>query len=272
MHLPASPAARYLATLSPGSRRAQAQALRKIAEILWPNLRTPIEALPWAGVGYDQALAIRARLLASHAPATVNRILSALRGVLRATRQEEARAIASEIPRVSAEREVAGRLIPEPELHALLDACTSLRDRAVLLTLVTAGLRRAEAAALTDADVALPKLRVHGKGDKVRTVFLAGEALAAVRAYQAEPRMPGPFFQVQNGDAVWKLVNRVARRAGIDVSPHDFRRTFISRALDAGCDLVAIQRAAGHANPKTTARYDRRGDDAVQAVIAKAAL
>jgi integrase/recombinase XerD len=56
-----------------------------------------------------------------------------------------------------------------------------------------------------------------------------------------------------------RIVRRLAKRAGITkrISPHSLRHSFITAALDAGVPLRDVQIAAGHADPRTTTRYDR---------------
>src|SRR5881628_2117573 len=77
----ASPAAVYVAGLAPGSRRAQSQALVRIAHLL--GIADPTR-VPWHGLTPAHVDAIRARIADGSAPATTNRVLSALRGTLRA--------------------------------------------------------------------------------------------------------------------------------------------------------------------------------------------
>src|SRR5437868_7440182 len=78
------PAAVYLARLAPGSRRTMAAALETIAGLLTSN-RCNVQTLDWSSLRYQHTAAIRALLADLYAPATANKMLAALRGVLRET-------------------------------------------------------------------------------------------------------------------------------------------------------------------------------------------
>ena len=65
--------------------------------------------------------------------------------------------------------------------------------------------------------------------------------------------------------SIYYLLKIRAKRAGVKpFSPHDLRRTFVSRLLDAGVDIAIVAKMAGHSNIQTTARYDRRPEEAKQ--------
>lgn len=282
------PAAVYLARLAPGSRRTMRQALDTVAEVLTGG-RCDLETMPWPSVRYSHAQAIRALLAEKYAPKTASKVLSALRGVLRECwrlgyMDAETYHRTIDVETVKGERLLAGRALSDGELRALFEVCAeedgplAPRDAALLAILFGCGLRRAEATALDVADFdretgALSVRR--GKGNKARVVYAAGAAHQAIIDWLGVRGMePGPLLhpvakggRVQRrrltAQAVLWRVQHLADRAGVArFSPHDARRTFISTLIDSGADLVTIQHLAGHANVQTTARYDRRGDEA----------
>src|SRR5579875_3096539 len=77
-----NPARVYLASLAAGSRRTQTTALQTIAYLLSGG-SCDLDSLPWESLDYRHLAALRSHLAARHAPSTVNRHLSAVRGVLR---------------------------------------------------------------------------------------------------------------------------------------------------------------------------------------------
>ena len=120
------PVAVYLARLAPGSRRSQRAALVTIAEILTED-RVGIDELPWHCLGYQHTGALRAALAERYSPATANRHLAALRGVLKEawrlglmSAEDLQRAI--DLPAVRGERLPRGRALSRGELRSLFDS------------------------------------------------------------------------------------------------------------------------------------------------------
>jgi len=107
-------------------------------------------------------------------------------------------------------------------------------------------------------------LRITRKGAKHSTVPLALRTSEAIDTYLEGPTV-GPLFATTGArldqPAVWRTLGRLAATAvpakPTSLHPHDLRRAFVTLSLDAGAGLRDVQDAAGHADPRTTRRYDR---------------
>jgi site-specific recombinase XerD len=234
--------------------------------------------------------AYKSHLVASgKGAAAINQSLSAIRKLVQEGADNGAiePALAAGIARVKGlknETLPAGRSISAGELTALLTGCANdptpagARDAALLALLYAGGLRRAELVGLAraDYDETTGELKIlHAKGRKQRTAHLSGGARAALADWLAvRGEAAGPLFvplrrgghlqgRPLTAQAVYHILSERAKQVGVrGLSPHDFRRTFVGDLLDAGADIATVQRMAGHADVSTTARYDRRGEEA----------
>ena len=283
-----NPAVVYLARLAPGSRRTMVQALNQIAAFISSG-RHQAQDLPWEQLRYEHAQAIRAHLAGQYSPATANKHLAALRGVLKEAwrlglmdSEDYHRAV--DIERVRGERAPPGRALSPAEARALFEACAATpppkgaRDAACLAILYGGGLRRAEATALRfeDYDPETGALLVHGKGNKTRWVYLDDGAMGAIEAWlDLRGDEPGPLLlAVRRGgtilagraiteQAIQHILTTLQETARLSrFSAHDLRRTYGGDLLDAGVDLVTVQALLGHADISTTSSYDRRKEQA----------
>lgn len=148
-------------------------------------------------------------------------------------------------------------------------AVARLRDRAILETLYSSGLRVSELVGLdwrdVDEEVGILLVR-SGKGGKDRMVPVGEPALSALaewrRAMPVAWEAQGPVFTNLRGGrlstrAVERMVERRLLSAGLQatVTPHGLRHCFATHMLDAGADLRSIQEMLGHSSLATTQRY-----------------
>jgi site-specific recombinase XerD len=279
------------------SRRTMRGCLDRIARIVAMDDTVTGAGRPWWLLRYEHTTRIRAELRArtgedgrpAYSPSSINKHLVALRQVLREcwrlglmTAEDYQRAV--DLKSVDGSRLPRGHHIPDRSLAAALAVCEAdpspagRRDAALLAVLYTTGARRGEIAGLAigDYDPAERSLRVRGKRDKERLVYVTVEAATRLDAWIAvRGRGPGALFppisrvgrcRVRDGglahptgQAIAGILTRRLAQAGVPPhTPHDFRRTFIGELLDAGVDLATTQQLVGHASPATTARYDRR--------------
>ncbi len=287
LHVPieSNPAVVYLSSLNANSRRAMRNALDTIARLLTSGHADSL-LLDWSRLRFQHTAAVRAALAEKYRPATVNKMLSALRGVLKTAWRlgqmsaEEYQRV-TDVASVPGETLPAGRSLSMGELVALMQACSrddspmGVRDSALIALLYGAGLRRAELVALTleDYNAHEGTLKVQGKRNKQRLVPIAGGAAEALADWLKirGAETGGIFLPIRKGgrigwgclttQAVYNILLRRAEQANVaHFTPHDCRRTFVGDLLDRGADIVTVQKLAGHANVSTTARYDRRGE------------
>ena len=152
------------------------------------------------------------------------------------------------------------------EVLALLAAPTSLKQRAILMTLYSSGLRLRETLhlRLTDIDSERMMIRVQdGKGRKDRYVMLSRTLLETLRRYWREQHPATWLFPGQDPSrpltrsSVARIIRRAKDRAGIqkDVSAHTLRHCFATHLLERGVNIRVIQRLLGHRSLRSTEIY-----------------
>ena len=165
-------------------------------------------------------------------------------------------------------KEQAQQLLELPNVGTL----KGLRDRAILAVLLGCGLRREECAGLTVEHIQQREGRwvivdLVGKRSKTRSVPMPSWAKYAVDAYLVAAALTSGvlFRSLRRGDnlqssgmtsqAIFDVVRGYAAQLGVDVRPHDLRRTFAKLAHKGDAPVEQIQLSLGHSSIQTTERY-----------------
>jgi len=274
---------------SPHTRRAYAGDLETYAAWL------ASEELAWDAVSADDLDRYREWLAAQYARTTANRRLVVVRALYGEAKR---RHLVTDDPsdrlrNVRGRDERDGGALTRQQAREVLEAVSgdlrrpghrllAHRDLALLSILLRTGIRRSELTSLRVSSLGSAQghhvLTITGKGNVVRTVKVppdvwrmletwldaakeAGLELAGDDPLFVEVRKGGhvPGKQPLSDRAVYNIVERRLLAAGLErLGPHGLRATFVTLALEGGAPLHLVQRAAGHADPRTTERYWKR--------------
>jgi integrase/recombinase XerD len=171
------------------------------------------------------------------------------------------------VPKAISRDEIA-RLLAQPTSESP-DRPESIRDRAMLSTLYSTGMRVSELVSLDVGDVDLNQANVlcQGKAGRTRIVPLSPAAVNAVKDYLERsrtvlttPEMRSLFVNHRGGrltrQGFWLILKSYAERAGIDdITPHTLRHSFAAHALGQGAELSDVQKQLGHVSISTTQVY-----------------
>jgi integrase/recombinase XerC len=176
-----------------------------------------------------------------------------------------------------------GRLLGAPSP----DTPMGLRDRAILETLYSAGLRVSELAGLCDSDLDTEAgvLRVRGKGKKERLAPVGSYALRALAHWLGRRKLharektgaQAPVFVNKFGRrlttrSIARMLEKYLRQTGLDrrTTPHTLRHSFATHLLDKGADIRSVQELLGHKSLVTTQIYTHVSTANLKAVYEKA--
>ncbi len=159
-----------------------------------------------------------------------------------------------------------------------------LRDRAILETFYSTGIRVSELVGLDPGDIDFDSgmVKVFGKGRKERIVPIGEKAIEALRAYLvARPGAArfgwteGVFCNARGGRLTPRSIDRIVKKYMLRIDqpngvPHSLRHTFATHLLEGGADLRSVQEMLGHASLSTTQRYTHLQIDHLMAVYDRA--
>ncbi|HTP57051.1 MAG TPA: tyrosine-type recombinase/integrase, partial [Candidatus Paceibacterota bacterium] len=222
---------------------------------------------------------------------TQNYHVIALRNFLKYLAKRQVKTVTAERVELGKQEDRQVTFLEPAELERLLNApeggeLPAMRDRAMLATLFSTGMRVSELCSLNRdmVSVARGELSVRGKGGKVRPVFISEDAGKLLEAWmKARPDVDEALFiriprnkQFGNYDdlrltprSVQRIVSFHARAAGImgkHVSPHTLRHSFATDLLRNGADIRSVQAMLGHSSVTTTQIYTHVTDKGLREV------
>jgi site-specific recombinase XerD len=183
------------------------------------------------------------------------------------------------LPRVS---EYVPVFLTEEMAQQLIAAADKPWYRALVVLLLSTGIRRSEAVGITldDIDLEQRQLLIRGKGDKERVVPLTDQAVEAIQAYLPHRTQGGSqhlFVSAYGGHPIQgRVVNAMLattiEKAGLKgqgITPHKLRHTFATHLIRNGVDIRTVQEMLGHSELETTAKYLHSDTKTKRAAVGK---
>ncbi|MRX70839.1 tyrosine-type recombinase/integrase [Bacillus lacus] len=153
------------------------------------------------------------------------------------------------------------------ELEIVRESCQTVRERALIEVMYSTGCRLSEIRNMKKCDINIQDMSilVIGKGDKERIVYLTFRALHQLRKYLKSRDDDCPYlfiterkpFRQQSKRNIERIVDVIEQRSKIakKLTPHTFRHTFATLAMENGAELTDVQHLLGHEDPATTLVY-----------------
>lgn len=241
--------------------------------------------------GRMEAVGYLSQLQAKRTPATVNQHLSALKGFYSYLLRKKLLEIN---PFEGVRSRKRGRHLPQILFEQEIDELTaiegddfySVRDRLIFEMLYSTGCRVSELTSLNkQAVVGRTQIRVMGKGDKERVLFVSSAAQVALKQWiplldhyqqKSEEKVNALFINRRGGRLTQRGVACIIKKRLIEsgiakkATPHTFRHSFATHLLNRGADIRVVQELLGHSSLSTTQIYTHLGMDQLKDIYTAA--
>lgn len=158
------------------------------------------------------------------------------------------------------------RILTEDEIHLLIEADRTPRNRMIVKLFYISGIRVSELASLKWKDIIKREdgfqLTIYGKGDKTNNILLPESLWVELESLRNGASDESPIFKSRkkghlDPGQIQRIIRNITNKAGLSkrVSPHWFRHSHASHALDRGCPIHLVQKQLNHSSISTTGRY-----------------
>jgi integrase/recombinase XerD len=161
---------------------------------------------------------------------------------------------------------ISERILSEGEVYLMIDAAKNPRDKLLLKVLYYTGLRVSEISGLKwsnlQAREKTGQITVQTKGSKTNVILLPAHLWEYLMGYRNDAPDNAPIFRSRKGGClcvgqIQRIIKKIADKADVSafVSPHWFRHSHASHALDNGCPIHLVQKQLNHSSIATTGKY-----------------
>jgi len=197
----------------------------------------------------------------SYREKTVYRIISTIqqyyRYIERQTNSASTLNPVSRVERPKIEKTISPFLSHEEVMH-LLDSVDNARDQLIIHLIYATGVRVSELCAIAIEDISPESqtIKIHGRGNKIRVIFIDNELLATIMEYIGK-RTSGPLFLGhKNGQISPRTIQHIFRQyAPPGITPHTLRHSYAKKLYHQTGDIHMVQKSLGYASPKAMPMY-----------------
>ena len=220
-----------------------------LVEIIQEDSQTIINLMPY-------------RIKIAHLNAkTISKKLSAMRGFVEYLNDNGMNCVLKSDDSVK-----VAKTLPKPISHQhILEALqySDIQEKLIIIMLYTLGLRISELSSLELNDITDEWVRVLGKGNKQRDLPLISSTKKILDEYLGVFVLKKFLFE-KNGEKLSEnslryIVNKVFRKVGIKVTPHQLRHSYATSLLNSGAPIVDVSELLGHSSMATTQIYTKLG-------------